>query len=53
MPFATLKIRTQGLSTANQSVRSVAAETVLYLLSYKILYARFLNSNSKFNKSKP
>ena len=27
-----------------RSVRTVAAETVLYLLSYKILYARFLNS---------
>jgi hypothetical protein len=36
-----------------RSVRTVAAETVLYLLSYKIFYARFLNSNSKFNKSKP
>jgi hypothetical protein len=36
-----------------RSVRAVAAGTVLYLLSYKVLYARFLNSNSKFNKSKP
>ena len=34
-----------------RSVRNVTVETVLYLSSYKVLYAIF-NTNSKFNKSK-
>jgi len=36
-----------------RNVWTVTAETVLCLLSYKVLYARFLNTNSKFNKSEP